>query len=185
MATWIKVLLITGVVFGVGAISCVGTFIGTNNEMVSLEQGIKAQYNQNRNNYDNMWKKIKEVAQVPEMYTNDLKKVFDSAIQNRYGENGSQAVFQFITEQNPNFDPSMYKQIQQTIEAGRNSFEANQKMLLDKKRVYETKLGQFPTNFIAGFLGFPKIDLSKYDIVTSDVTEQAFETKKADEIKLR
>jgi len=185
MPTWVKVLIGVGLVVVIGGASCAGTLIGTNNQLVSLEQGIKAQYDQNRNNYDNMWKKIKEVAQVPEMYTNDLKKVFDSAIQNRYGAGGSQAVFQFIKEQNPNFDPSLYRQIQQTIEAGRNSFEANQKMLLDKKRVYETELGQFPTNFIAGFLGFPKIDLNKYNIVTSDATEQAFDSKKADELKLR
>ena len=185
MSTGLKVALGVGVLFLVVGVSCAGSLIGTNNGLVAQEQGIKAQYKQNHNNNDNMWKKIKEVAAVPTMYTDDLKKVYDSAIQNRYGPSGSQAMFQFLKEHNPTFDSSKYIQIQRVVEAGRNSFESNQTMLIDKKRTYETELGQFPTNFVAGFLGFPKIDLDKFDIVTSESTQEAFETKKTDEVKLR
>ncbi len=185
MSTALKVLLALGLVGLVFAGGLIATVVGINNQFVVHEEGIKAQYKQNQNNYDNMWKKFKEMTQVSDMYASDLKKVYDSAMQGRYGAEGSKAVFQFIQEQNPNLDASMYKSIQQAIEAGRNSFEANQKTLLDKKRVYETELRQFPGGFIAGFMGFPKIDLAKYDIVTSDETEKAFETKKAGKINLR
>lgn len=71
------------------------------------------------------------------------------------------------------------------VEAGRTSFAADQTMLIDKKRVYETKIGQQPAALVASFLGFPKIDLDEYDIVTSGKTEEAFGTKEADEIQLR
>jgi len=71
------------------------------------------------------------------------------------------------------------------IDAGRTSFEAEQKMLLDKKRLYLTDLKSFPTSLVAGFLGFPKIDLSKIDIVTSDRTDEAFKTKKDKPLQLR
>lgn len=185
MSTGMKVLLAVGALFLVTGVGCVASVIGTNNDLVAQEASIRAQYKQNQNNYDNMWKKFKEVASVPQMYTEDLKKVYDSAIQNRYGPKGSQAMFQWLKEHNPQFDSSMYQKIQVVVEAGRNSFEANQKMLLDKKRTYETKIGQFPTNVVAGFLGFPKIDLDEYDIVTSGTTQKAFETKQADEIQLR
>jgi hypothetical protein len=114
----------------------------------------------------------------------DLKKVYDSAIENRY-KNSTQVMMNWIKEHNPNFDASMYKNLQAMIEGGRNSFEANQKMLLDKKRQYEIQLNTFPNSIITKIRGFPIIDLAKYDIVTSDYTEKAFETKKADEIKLR
>lgn len=185
MSLAVKICLAVGVVFVLCGITCAGSVISTNNELVAQEQGLQAQYDQNRNAYDNMFKKFQEVSQVPEMYASDLKKVYDSAIQNRYGKDGSKAMFQWIQEHNPTFDSSMYRQIQQVVEAGRNSFEAEQKMLLDKKRVYLTQLNQFPTSFVARLLGFPKIDLKKIDIVTSDDTEKAFTTKKADPIKLR
>jgi len=185
MKTGMKIFMVFAVIILVLAIGSCSAIIGINNDMVKQEQIIKAQYDQNRNNYDNFFKKVKEVAQVPDMYTEDMKKVYNSAISARYGAEGSKAMFQFIKEHNPNFDSSLYVKIQQVIEAGRNDFEMNQKMLIDKKRVYETMLGIFPRSIIASMLGFPKIDLSKMTIITSTETEKAFEEKKAAPIKLR
>jgi hypothetical protein len=185
MSTGTKVSLGLLAVFALFAIVGVSSFVGINNDLITQENGLKAQYKQNQNNYDNYIKKLQEVAQVPAMYADDLKKVYQAAIAGRYGANGSQATFQFIKEHNPNFDSSLYAKIQQIIEAGRNSFEADQKTLLDKKRVYEISLQQFPDNFVARLLGFPKIDLTQYDIITSDETERAFSTKKSAPINLR
>lgn len=155
------------------------------NDAIKQEKGIEAQYQQNQNNYDNFVKKIQEASQVPSMYTDDIRKVYSAVVTGRYGASGSKAMLQFIREQNPSMDAALYKQIQQLVEAGRDSFETNQTMLLDKKRVYQVTLGQFPNNLLAKFFGFPKINLDKYDIVTSDETSDAFSTKKSKAIKLR
>ena len=170
------------VLFGIGLFA---TGIGFYNTAVKMENGIEAQYNQNRNNYDNYFKKLKETAQVPTMYVEDMKKLWDGVMKGRYGAEGSRAVMQFIQEHNPQLDPGLYRQIQTVIDAGRNAFEADQKSLIAKKQAYANQLSTFPNNIFAVALGLPKIDLSKYDIVTSEETERAFEKKKSDPIDLR
>ena len=162
----------------------VSSLFGINNQCVSMEQSLNAQYKQNQNNYDNYFKKVAEVAQVPAMYTKSFKSVYDSMMSGRYGKDGSKGVFQWIQENNPSFDSSLFTEIQQVIEAGRSNFEADQKTLLDKKQIYQTFLNTMPDGAFAKMLGFPKIDLSAIDIVTSDETEKAFTTKKSEPLQI-
>ncbi|MBI4143136.1 hypothetical protein HY480_04650 [Candidatus Uhrbacteria bacterium] len=162
-----------------------GSAFGYRGDCVRAEAGIKAQYKANQSSYDAMWKTFKEMAQVPEMYVADMRKVWDGAIQGRYGAEGSKAVFQFIKEHNPTLDPSLYTRLQSAIEAGRNRFNADQQQLLAKKQAYEVVLEGNRGAVVGMWFGFPKIDLDEYDIVTSDQTAEAFATKKAAEVKLR
>lgn len=179
-----KALIALGFIVVSSGAGCVACAMSTNNDCVRQEAGIQAQWDQNRNNYANFFSKVKEMAQVPSMYSADLERVYKGAIQGRYGANGSQAVFQFIKEHNPTFDTTLYVRLQQVIEAGRDSFAADQKALLDKKRVYEVTLGSFPGGHVARFMGFPKKDIDKFVIVTNDETEKAFETGRAGPIQL-
>lgn len=148
------------------------------NTCVEYEQRIQAQYSKNQNVYDSFWKTVKEVAQVPEKYAKDTKSLYESVLTGRYGENGSQAMFQFLKESNPTLDASLYKTIQNAMEAGRRDFKNNQTILIDIKQQYVTYVSKFPRIMVSRFMGYPKIDLTKFDIVTSDTTEKVFETKK-------
>ena len=178
------ILIVVAAVLGLGIVIGAGSFVGVYNTCVEQETSIGAQYKQNQNNYDNFFKSVMETAQVATKYSADLKKVFDRAMTGRYGANGSKATWAWIQEHNPTLDVNVYTKIQQIIESGRANFETNQKLLIDKKAVYNLTLTRFPTNLVAGAMGFPKIDLTKMDIVTSDDTQKAFDTKKADAIKI-
>lgn len=185
MNTITKVLLVFVLGLVVTGTGLVMWGVGTHNTYVSLEESIKAQYSQNQNNYDNFYKSVSETMQLTDAYSDDFKKVYDSLMQGRYGDGGSKAVMQWIQENMPQMDSSVYTKVQDAILAGRRDFEQNQKILLDKKRVYEQELRVVPKSLLAGFMGFPKIDLAQYGIVTSDKTEEAFKSKKAEPLKLR
>jgi len=128
---------------------------------------------------------VAEAAQVPAMYRDDLTKVVNAAIQGRYGEGGSKAVFQWLHEQNPTIDSTMYTKIQQIIEAGRDRFENNQKELVDVTRQYKTALGSFPKGVVLKIVGYPRIDLEKYKVITDSATESAFATGNEEAMTLR
>ena len=104
----------------------------------------------------------------------------------RYGKEGSKAVFQWIQENYPGqISDVLYVQIQQIIEAGRDKFGNAQTEFIDTKRVYETNLGYFWKGFWLDVAGYPKIDLSKYVIISSGHAQKAFKDKIEEEIKLR
>lgn len=148
------------------------------------EMTLKAKMEDNENIYANGTQAIMEIAQVPAMYKNDLLEIVKADIQGRYGPNGSQATFQFLNERNIPIDQSMYKAIQQQILAFRGKFEIAQREMLDQRRAYETALGTFPKSIFLSMAGYPKLDLSKFTIVTTDKARQTFETKRDSGIQL-
>jgi hypothetical protein len=138
----------------------------------------------NQNIYANGTQKIMEIAQVPTMYKNDLKEIVTAAIQGRYGAQGSQATFQFLKEQNPGLDSSMYKKIQQVIEGFRNEFQQGQKEMLDMRRSYETSLGNVWGGMWLSAAGYPKTDMKQFQIVSTDKAATTFSTHRDSGINL-
>jgi len=166
------------VLMGVGAVVlvCAGSYITNFNYGNRMEKQIDASWTDNRNVLSQYSARIMEMAQVPDMYKDDIVEIYEGAMTGRYGENGSEAMFQFLREQNPQIDASLYTNIQQSMEAGRNKFENSQTKLIDLKRSYETKLGAFYSGFWLRVAGYPRVDLDDYNIVMSDYSNNAFES---------
>lgn len=156
----------------------IAMFISANNTAAAFDSTIKAQHQNNKNIMAQYNQKVLEAAQVPEMMRDDIIKVANAAIQGRYGPDGSKAVFQALTEANPHVDSQVYLKIQQIIEAGRNEFQRSQTLLLDRKATYETALNSLPTGAIMRMMGYPRVPLDTYNIVTTDRTEKVFKDGK-------
>ncbi len=160
-------------------------YIDFSNTARGYEVDIKAKYANNKNVYDNGWKRIKELAQVPELQVAALEKLYDATMKGRYGAKGSGAVVQFIHEQNPALPADTYIAISRNIESFRLEFASNQTGLISVKQSYERFLNATTSGRVYNtFGGYPSIDLSQFDIITSDRTEEDFKTKKSDPISL-
>lgn len=167
----ITAAVVTGFI-GMGAVSYISAYnIGNR-----LERAIVATHENNRNILAQYGNRVAEAAQVPGMQRDDLSAVVTAALEGRYGDDGSQAVFQFIQEQNPQIDSTVYVQLQRIIEAGRTEFASAQTKLVDQKRVYETALGSFWQGTWMSVAGYPRIDLSEYTIVSTARADEAFRT---------
>jgi Na+-transporting NADH:ubiquinone oxidoreductase subunit NqrC len=181
-------LIIIGIFVAIIAIvagACGISYISAYNMGNTMENTITATYDNNKNILAQYGNKVIEASQVTEMRRDDVTKVITAAMEGRYGDNGSKAVVQMIKEQNPSLDASVYIQIQRIVEAGRNDFQNGQTKLIDQKRVYQTVLGSFWSGTWMRIAGYPKIDLTKYEIVSTDKANAAFDTKIETPMKLR
>lgn len=180
-----KGLIAAGIV--VAGIAGIGitSYISAYNTGNRLEQTIRATYEDNQNVLAQYSNRIAEAAQVPAMQRDDLKEVVTAALDARYGEEGSRAMFQWIQEQNPTIDSTVYVELQRIIVAGRQDFQTAQTRLIDQKRVYETALGSFWQGTWMSIAGYPRIDLDEFAIVTNARTEEAFSTGQEEPIQLR
>ena len=171
--------IITGAVFLVGLL-----FVGVNwwayaNKGVDLEEGIRAQIEQNKNKYSEFTSTAVESMGVAEQYQTAVKDVIIAGIEGRFGPDGSKSLVQAFSEAYPaTLDSAMFVKVQQVIESGRRDFANEQKMLIGKVQVYRTELRKPWSKMWLEFAGFPTIDLSEpqYSPVVSGATRETFET---------
>lgn len=172
------------VVLGLGLLA-VGSFISYGNYGARAENGLQTKLDDNRQLLGKHSTQIAEMAQVNDMYKDDLKEVYTAAIEGRYGENGSGAVMQWIKEQNPNMDSALYIRLSQKIEANRDEFANAQRELLDQKRVYQNALDVFWSGLWLKLAGYPKINLDDIKVVNSTHSNKAYQTGVDDGIQVR
>ncbi len=177
VAGWVFLGVLAAVAF-----TLVASYITNANYGNRAERTLEATWEDNENILAQYSLKIGEIAQVPAMYRNDIKDIYRDVLKGRYGDNGSQAMFQFLKEQNPQIDAGLYKAIQQAMEAGRNEFRVAQTRLVDQKRVYVTNLGYVWKGFWLQTAGYPILNVGfkggtdDFEIITSEYAIDAFAT---------
>lgn len=152
-----RIWLVAVVVLVILGVTSCSTAVSWYNDAVTLEESVKAQFDDNKNQYDSFWKKVKEVAQVPDKYKDDFKDLLVAEKKAQFGEGGSKAQFQWFKDRDINFDNSQYRKIQDVIESGRNDFKRSQTELRDKQRIYSVHVKSFWGRMWAGFYDMPSV----------------------------
>lgn len=169
-------LVFIGVLIGAGV-------LGFFNQEVALRTQYEAKVDANKADFDNVWKTISQVAQVPAKYREDFQGVYESYMKARTGGNtGEGSVLSFLKEAVPQYDAKeLYTKVQTVVEAKREGWTSRQKELRDIKREHDQLLRTFPGVFYNVFLGRDELPVV---LVTSDKTEEVFQTGTDNDTKL-
>jgi hypothetical protein len=142
------------------------------NKVVAQEQ-VRAGY------FDKMWKIINQKAQVADQYKDAFREIYPSLIEGRYGNEQGGMLMKWITEHNPQFDVSLYKDLMHSIEAERTGFFLEQKKLTDLAREHQDVRTTFPSKIFVGHRSAIVVT-----IITSDVTDKVISSGKENDIEL-
>lgn len=173
-----KTFLIGAGIFVISAIMIAIWAIGVSNGEKQLVNKMDAQKEVIGLFYDKMWKILQQKAGVAEAAKNAFKEIYVPLIEGRYSK-GDGSLMKWITEQNPSFDMSLYKDVQNSIEAERNGFFIEQKKLTDMNKQHEDMRDLFPSSIICG--GRPAYE---YTPITSAQTKEVQATGEENDVKL-
>lgn len=161
------------------AITVLGCYISYNNEEVSLRTQAEAQYSKIEGVHDKMWKVIQQKAQVSNEYKKAFSDIYPQIISGRYNGDGDGSLMKWVTEQNPNFDTSLYKDLMLSIEVLRSEFQRNQETMIDIVREHKTLCNTYPSKF---FITNKKE--IEYEVISSTKSKNVMETKIDDSIDI-
>ena len=141
-----KGFLITLGVLIVLAGSLVVWGIGVSNSERMLRNKIEAQQEMTEAYYTKLWEVLKTKAGVADEYAEQFKEIQLGIMEGRYSTGGE--MMKWITEANPEFDASLYKDVMNSIEGERNGFFVEQVKLRDMNKQHDDMLVTFPKKLI-------------------------------------
>ncbi len=145
-----KVLLMSGAFLLLCALMtgcwAVNKNIDTDNSEIGLKTAIDAKKTDQEASFDKMFKVLQQKAQVADQYKESFKEIYPKLIEGRYSQ-GDGTLMKWITESNPTFDVSLYKNLMEAIDVERNSFLTTQRQLMDLKREHDNLRQKWPSKW--------------------------------------
>lgn len=173
------ILLSVAVIMFLGIGTFVGMYFSYNNKEIALRNQVEAQRGKIEGVHDKMWKVISQKAQVSNEYKDAFTEIYPAIMEGRYSGNGDGSLMKWVTEQNPNFDTSLYKDLSQSIELLRTEFQKSQERMLDLIREHTTLCNAFPGRwFISN-----KTPI-EYTVVSSTKSKVVMETGLDDDVDI-
>lgn len=177
--------LLIGLAILIGIITAGSTVVGYGFNIYNTEATLETTYNakvaDNTSEFDNMWKKIQQVAQVPIAQKDALKDIFTSYAEARTGKGDGGSLMKWIQESVPTISTKTFENVQNIIVSSRDSWTMRQKELVDLSREYNNNLAVKPRGWFLGWMGF-KVIVPK--VITSSKTGEAFVSGKDDDVNL-
>jgi hypothetical protein len=167
-------------IFVIGAFITLAWGVSTYNGIQGVQNTIKAKQEDNKSEFDNMWKKIAQVAQVTEKDRSSLMDIFIKHAGARTTDSGG-SLAKWVQESVPNISSEGFNNLSNIIVASRDRWTMRQKELLDLKREHDNYRTKFPSNILCGLFGIQEV---KVQIITSDKTDKTFETGKDNDTKV-
>jgi hypothetical protein len=161
----------------VGSISILGMAVSEFNGASQLRNQYEMKVSANSASYDNMWKKIKQVSNIPEQKKVAFQEILVNYADARTGD--SKQLMTWVQESVPNLDLGIYDQIVNIITGSRDSWTMSQLELVSVAEQYNQKLSVFPGNFILPMMGFSKINPK---VIISTKTQEVFASGLDDDI---
>lgn len=116
-----------------------------NNEEKTLRNKAEAEIGVLEASVDNCWKKIVQVSKASEKYEQAFKESYTDIFNARYDDNNP--LMNWIKEDNPKLDSSIYKKIQDVIDSERDNVLSHQATVLDVIREHKTLCETWPGNW--------------------------------------
>lgn len=154
--------------------------VSVRDQQATLKVQYDSKLKDNNSEFDNMWKTISQVAEIPEKQKDAYKEIFVGVASARTSE-GQGRMMAWIKEQNPNLNLSMYEKLSNTVEAQRAIWTGHQKALVGIAEQYNKNLAPLIRGSVLRAFGFTEIDAK---IVTSSRTDKAFSSGKDDDVQL-
>lgn len=152
-------------------------FISTNNTDKSLRNTFTAKISERTSFYDKMWKIISQKTQIAIKNDSSFQRIVNLQVSGQ--KNGENVMWAWVQQSNPtatfNEVSSLYKELGQAIEAERNGFFEQEKILQSIKLQHDNLCDMFPGSLIMSILGRDKLN---YKPITSDITENVINTGK-------
>lgn len=166
------------VILIIGIFSVVGMYFSYNNTDAKLRAQAEAQLGKVEGVYDKIWKVLQQKAQVSNEYKNAFSEIYPNLIEGRYSQ-GDGSLMKWITEANPTFDTSLYKDLMLSIELLRTEFQKSQERMLDIIREHNVLLTTVPSKWFVS-----NTERIEYTIISSTRSKTVMTTGLDDDISL-
>jgi hypothetical protein len=156
----------------------IGPYFSYNNTEVRLRNEATAQLEKIEGTHDKMWKIIQQKAAVSEQYKEGFDSIYSHIMSDRYSSNDG-SLMKWITESNPQFDSSLYRDLSESIEVYRTEFQASQERMLDIIRQHKTLCESYPSKWYVT----NKTEI-EYTMVSSTKSKNVMATGMDDDVDL-